>query len=78
MYFYVNLDVVAAGAVGRSGIGITNNRRYMSSTATFASGLSGFKTQISYASRQNNGVVNTALQQRNSRYVDISGTIQIL
>jgi len=64
----------AATAVGRSGVGITNNRPYMNSTATIASGLGGFETQISYASKQNNGVVNTGLQQRISRYVDISGT----
>ncbi len=34
----------AAGAVGRSGIGITNNRPYMNSTATIATGLGGGET----------------------------------
>ena len=46
---------------GRSGVGITNNRPYMSTTATIAGGLGGSETQISYATKQNNGVVNTAL-----------------
>ena len=64
----------AASATGRSGVGITNNRPYMNSAATIATGLGGFETQISYAAKQNNGVVNTALQQRISRYVDISGS----
>jgi hypothetical protein len=48
-------------AAGRSGVGITNNRPYMSTTATIAGGLGGSETQISYATKQNNGVVNTAL-----------------
>ena len=55
----------AAGAAGsRSGVGITNNRTYMNTTATITGGLGGSETQISYAAKQNNGVVNTALQQR--------------
>jgi hypothetical protein len=57
---------------GRSGFGITNNRPYLNTNATITGGLGGFETQISYASKQNNGVVNTALQQRISRYVDVS------
>jgi hypothetical protein len=61
----------AAGVVVRSGVGITNNRPYMNSTATI---LGGFETQISYASRQYNSVVNTNLQPRISPYVDISGS----
>jgi hypothetical protein len=44
----------------------------MNTTATITGGLGGFETQISYASKQNNGVVNTALQQCISRYVDVS------
>ena len=65
----------AAGAAAtRSGVGITNNRPYMNSNATIATGLGGGETQIGYAAKQNNGVVNTALQQRISRYVDVSGT----
>jgi hypothetical protein len=65
----------AAGvAASRSGVGITNNRPYMNTTSTITGGLGGFDTQISYAAKQNNGVVNTALQQRISRYVDISGS----
>jgi hypothetical protein len=47
----------AGVAATRSGIGITNNRPYMNSNATIPGGLGGFETQISYASRQNNGVV---------------------
>ena len=61
------------GAANRSGVGITNNRPYMNTNSTIANGLGGFETQISYAAKQNNGVVNTALQQRISRYVDVSG-----
>ena len=63
----------AAPTPGRSGVGITNNRPYMNSTSTIANGLGGFETQIAYATKQNNGVVNTELQQRISRYVDVSG-----
>lgn len=62
----------AGGAASRSGVGITNNRPYMNTNATIAGGLGGFETQISYATKQNNGVVNTALQQRISRYVDVN------
>jgi hypothetical protein len=61
----------SGNAASRSGIGITNNRPYMNSTSTIANGLGGFETQIAYAAKQNNGVVNTALQQRISRYVDV-------
>jgi hypothetical protein len=46
----------------------------MNTTSTITGGLGGFETQISYAAKQNNGVVNTALQQRISRYVDVSGS----
>ena len=67
----------AATATGRSGVGITNNRPYMYNNSTIANGLGGFETQISYAAKQNNGVVNTALQQRISRYVDVSGSCNI-
>jgi hypothetical protein len=68
----------AAGAAAtRSGVGITNNRPYMNTTSTITGGLGGFETQISYAAKQNNGVVNTALQQRISRYVDVSGSCNI-
>ena len=64
-----------SGAAGsRSGVGITNNRPYLNTTATITGGLGGGETQISYAAKQNNGVVNTALQQRISRYVDVSGS----
>jgi hypothetical protein len=52
----------------------------MNTTSTITGGLGdlgGFETQISYAAKQNNGVVNTALQQRISRYVDISGSCAV-
>ena len=45
----------------------------MNTNSTITGGLGGFETQISYGAKQNNGVVNTALQQRISRYVDVSG-----
>ncbi len=62
----------AGAAASRRGVGITNNRPYMNTTVTITGGLGGFETQIGYASKQNNGVANTALQQRISRYVEIS------
>ena len=40
----------AGAAASRSGVGITNNRPYLNTTATITSGLGGFETQISYAS----------------------------
>lgn len=62
----------SGAAATRSGVGITNNRPHVNTTATITGGLGGFETQISYAAKQNNNVVNTALQQRISRYVDIN------
>jgi hypothetical protein len=44
----------------------------MNTTATITGGLNGFETQIGCASKLNNDVVNTALQQRISRYIYIS------
>ncbi len=64
-------------AASRSCAGITNSRPYINTTSTITGGLGGSGTQISYAAKQNNGVVNTALQQRISRYVDISGTFTV-
>jgi hypothetical protein len=64
-------------AAVRSGVGITNNRPFMNTTSTITGGLGGSETQISYAAKQNNGVVNTALQQRISRYVDISSSCTV-
>jgi hypothetical protein len=62
-------------AASRSGVGMANNNRpYMNSTSTITGGLGGAETQISYAAKQNNGVVHTALQQQISCYVGISGT----
>ncbi len=48
----------SGAAAGRSGVGITNHRPSMNTSATIASGLDGF-TQISYASEQNNGFLLT-------------------
>ena len=59
-------------AASRSGIGITNNRPFLNSNAALNTGIGGFETQISNSTRQNSNVVNSALQERISRYVDIS------
>ena len=68
----------AGAAASRSGVGITNNRPYMNTTATITGGLGGSETQISYATKQKNVVVNTALQQRISRYVDVNNANTII
>ncbi len=66
-FFYAS-----GAAAGRSGVGITKNQPYMNSTATINGGVGGYETQISYASKQNKGVVNNAFHQRISHYVDVS------
>ena len=50
----------------------------MNTTSTISTGLGGGETQISYATKQKNVVVNTALQQRISRYVDVNNANTII
>ena len=42
----------AVASAGQSGVGITNNRPYMNSTSTIATGLGGFEAQITYATNK--------------------------
>jgi hypothetical protein len=68
----INIYYYYGAAATRSGIGLTNNRPFINTNSTIANGLGGFDTQISYAARQNGNVVNSAIQERISRYVDVS------